>query len=215
MKNPRILETWRKILFRLFKDRFGSLLNEQEIMTRVNYVVENFDSFTAEQLYKNCVFCNLKTPFARFSLDYGVGFIDNFEETFKNPSSVEFDESLSQMLNREMIIFNDYVESLINCDDPKYEKSSERISNFYDVPIFNHVETCVWMSDYENGFEKRYYCDIGQLTYASVFGILPQDGRKISNNFCQNVKNLYPQRVLYMEKFAKKYPSGTKYLSLI
>jgi hypothetical protein len=215
MKNPRILKIWRKLLQQLFKDRFGTVLNEQEITLKVNYVIDHFDSMTAEQLYKNCVFCNLKTPFARFALDYGIRFIENFEETFKNPSSIEIDESLSPMLNREMVIFNDYVESLINCDNPSYEKSVVKISNFYNVPMFEHSETCIWMSDYDNDYEKRYYCDIGQLTYASVFGILPQDGRKISDNLRQNVKKIYPQRVLYMEKFAKKYPSGTRYLSLI
>ncbi len=77
----------------------------------------------------------------------------------------------------------------------------------------------LWISDYivinNVGFEKRYFCSISQIVYASVYGVIPYNKAIVSQEFKDRIKQIYPERYLCMVAFKKKYPHGAKYLSLV
>ena len=226
----RIKDTWKKVLRDLFIERFSYILTEDEIVNRIKYVLDNFSKFTAEQLYRNCVFCSKRTPISEMALDYSVRFITNFEETFNNPTTCEIDnnpylstENKTLLLNRitdQMFIYNAYIDKLINCDNSKvgYEKCKEMISEKFTFPkLYDHPR--IWISDpcgdSECIIEKRYYLTIPQIIYAATFNINPTNGQPVSKCFANYVNEHYPEKMILMKAFKDVYPIGTKYLLLL
>ena len=223
-------EAWKKILFELFWGRFNSVLNKEEILRRVEYVLSHFSEYSAQQLYKNCVLCSRRTVIAELALDYAVRFVDHFENTFNAPSSCEIDDNnlineedrafLLKTVNDQMIIFNDYVESVINCgfSDDDYNICAARIGEHFNVPVLPDV-TEFWIGDYKeiNGesIEIRHYLTVSQAVYAAVFGINPINNQAVSKRFVEHVSTLYPHRMKMMQRFKEVHPTGTQYTSLI
>lgn len=230
IKSKKIQKVWRIVLYEVFTDRFSSILSINDINERINHIINNFESFTAVALYKNLVFCSSLTPISEISLDYSNKFVESmesFENIFKDPKSCEIDDNLlinqeekqilDNIIHNQMIVFNDYVERRIHCD--QLSNKSEEIFNESYNSICSTFEirkipkhSPMYISNIDNTI--HYYCTLSQALYIAVFGINPQTGRLISIDI-ENIKNKYPERYLCMKNFQIKYPQGTKYLILV
>jgi len=211
---------WEKMLKKVFEDRFNKYISIEKINENVKNVIDNFNSFNAECLYKNLVFCSSETVISSIALDYAERYIDNFLDTFKNPYSVEFDECddkelLKDIIEKQMIIFNHQIETMIHCKTSlSLEESYNTMSKIYDIEYI-HNHTPIWIQVFEDNFQKRYYLTISQIVYISVFGINPQNSYKFSSDTMEYFSTLYPHRYKCMKIFEKYHPKGVKYLCLI
>jgi len=240
----KILKVWKKILHDVFTDRFGSVISEEIIKENVNSVIKNFSDYSAEVLYYNLVLCSSATPISEIALDYAVRFVDNFNDTFSNPKTCEIDNNpyiseeyskmLKDVIRKEMILFNDYVETYIHCEKSNTEveplnyssKSVTTVCDIFSIPKLPK-EKSIWVADLieyssdssdtlEEKVEMRYYFTISQAMYVSVFGINPQDDSSKFTPFCKSeIQKMYPERFNCMKAFSDIHPNGSRYLMLV
>ena len=218
----RIHKVWEKILKETFMERFSNCISEDIINNNIKIVIQNFNKYSAECLYKNLVFCSLRTPISKICLDYAVRFIDDFENTFANPYSYEIDENkdkdiLNEIIKKQMIVFNHQVETLLHSNiNISWNHSHKEISDVFIIEKLSE-ENNGWVdiTDCEYNICTQYHLSSSQIVYASIFGINPQNGRKISESTKQFLSHFYPFIHQSMLIFKKHHPKGVKNLYLI
>ena len=166
-------------------------------------------------------------------MDYAVRFVDNFIDTFTNPTTCEIYNNkymsedyiniLKNLVDKHMILYNHNIENKIHCNIMKNDTCNiDDIYNIFQIPKIPETHP-VWISDYfkhvnkieHEKIEIRYYCTISQCMYISVFGINPQNGKRIDDFVRNKLKDLYPDRYNCMKSFSDVHQNGTKYLSLV
>ena len=178
-------------------------------------MIDNFKTFSADQLYKNCVFCHSFSEISEIALEYRVNFVENFESTVRNPTSCELEgnEELLDLLKFQEIIFNAYADRLVNCKESDFSTISKQLSEIYnqeEIPLKDKI----WISSHSE-FKVCYEMTISQIVYACVFEHYPFNGNKVSKEFIKFVEEMYPGRVELMRIFRDKYPDGVKNFEII
>jgi hypothetical protein len=218
--NYRVYHVWETFLIEAFHKKYRMFLSFEEIRSRIDYILENLLKMSPENLYRNCVFLGSHTIFSSIALDYMHRMITDYQKCIDNPTTCEIDDNpylsenqiieLQDTIFRYSIIYNDYIETMINCKNGSFEKSYENLQPFYKISNIKKEKPC-WISVESDGLKFRCYLGQSEIAYAGVFGTFPHSSISLSSEQMDKIQNLYPERVPFLKAFLKLYPKGIQY----
>lgn len=215
MISKTVLNVWKQFLEKEINDKFGSVLNLQEIQRRVKYITENLEKFSPQILYTNCVlaFSELR----KVSLDYKVRFVNDFENCFNNPTTCEIYENnhisqeekdfLIDKVKEQSLVYNHHIENLIYKITNDINRSTDDISEFFNIENIN-ISGELWFFDNIDDHIHAHHLSVIQFAYICVFKQNPFTTQKLSDGFTDSNKEPYKQLILLIEGFKDKYPAG-------
>lgn len=198
----------RNFLINHFEKAFKNIINNDDLNRRVDFMLDKEKCTNPKSFYKCILYTDLENELGKLAVDFRLRFISQqYEQAIIDGSSYEIDnlncdfaEDIRSRIDRELIVINDYIlkcillHSQINDNDMNIVLDKLNISKIDNIhPRLEIIgDRGIYMSD-----NMRCYCAIHSTNFH--FGVT------LTKNQVESIRSLYPERILFFDKFREKY----------
>lgn len=218
VQNNRIKNSWKDILKRVFEYAYINILTSEEIMERINYVVDNIENIPAINLFKCILYSDTRNEVGKLALDYRIQFIGpNYKNCISTGESFELD---TIDFHEKHILMKEIKELCIALN---YSINSE-IASGKKIDIVTAIDFLADIINIEHREHIRgvwnlhediqHFMSYNQIIYSVVFNQNPLDGKVVSKKYSNYIKKQLRTRCMLFERLKIKYPTGIR-LSLV
>lgn len=215
----RISHIFRLIFKEIFSFTYEEILEEHEILDRINYITSNIDKIEPINIYKCILYSNTANRIGKLAIDYRICFCsNNWKDTVKSGESYEIDNFqkqnslFSQMLNDELINLNYSIENLIlsfknkektNIQDEFVNLTEFAFLTLNRVPFGVSINQECYIAVFEDLFYPEHLADLINCY---------EDGSDKSHIY-NSIKHNHPTVCSFFEILKQKYKKiDKKYL---
>lgn len=207
-------DVWNKILTHTFTSTYNSILSEEDISIRVQFIISNLMKLKPINIFKSILYSDTSNEIGKLAIDYRLKFISSeYESCIRKGESyeidnIEFEEKhiLTNEIRELCIALNMAINNeIMNGKDMDIRSSIDFLA---DVISVKHREPQQPTWNLHHGVQ--HLMSINQIVYSVVFNQNPFDGEIVNEKYQEYIRTHFRTRCLLFEKLHEKYHSGIK-----
>jgi hypothetical protein len=205
---------WNAILVQIFTSTYSSALSNEEILCRIDFIIQNLTNINPINLFKCILYSDTTNEVGKLAIDYRLKFIlDDYETTIRNGESYEIDniefhekDKLNKEIHELCLALNVLINSKIMGNTQMDIRTC--IDHLGDVISVKHRDIVNPTWNLHGGIQ--HIQSINQIVYCAVFNQNPHDGEIVNQKYRDYIYKHFETRCRLFEKLKEKYHTGIK-----